>query len=407
MPTRRQSSNLRLSRRPWDRISIGCMLVLLLIGVAAIHSAQICSEGTQWRWQIFWILLGAALYGLTARTDYAVFSKYAHWFYLLGIFLLFLVWTPVGLQRFGAARWIGLGPLRFQPSEFAKMTTIIMISATLARSKIGGLRESSRILGQVFLLFLIPWCLIFCQPDLGSALILLPIFLGLLYISNLSGNFFTAVLAFFILLVLLVGWDLYCYRNRLDGSGESMQEAKIHSVLPLKDYQRNRIIGFLAPGLVDPRGTGISWNLRQSLISIGSGGFWGKGYGSGLQAQLGYLPRSVSTNDFIFSVVGEEGGFLVAFSVLTLLILLVFNTLRIASLSHDRFGKYLAVAIAVFFLVHTTVNIGMTLGLMPITGVPLPFLSYGGSFLLVCCILQGIVQSIYIRRRNLQGKRDG
>lgn len=407
MTMRRENSALRLSTGSWDWFSIGCILSLLICGVAAIHSAQMCSQGTQWRWQIFWILLGGSLYTLVARTDYGLLAKYAHWLYLLGILSLLMVWTPIGLQRFGASRWIGLGPLRFQPSEFAKLTTIIMLSATLARSKIGGLKESSRTLISVFVLFAIPWLLIFCQPDLGSALILLPILLGLLYISNLSSNFFTGVLALFIFMILLVGWDLYCYRNSLDGAADSSQAVRgFHrSVLPLKDYQRNRIIGFLAPSLVDPRGTGISWNLRQSLISIGSGGFFGKGYGSGMQAQLGYLPKSVSTNDFIFSVVGEEGGFFLSLTVLTLLMLLVFNTLRVANLAHDRFGKYLAVGIALFFLVHTAVNVGMTLGLMPITGVPLPFLSYGGSFLLVCCILQGIVQSIHIRRRNLQRKR--
>jgi rod shape determining protein RodA len=174
-----------------------------------------------------------------------------------------------------------------------------------------------------------------------------------------------------------------------------------HSILPLRDYQRNRVLGFIAPEIIDPNGTGIGWNLRQSLIAVGSGGFLGRGIGRGDQAQLGYLPRSVATNDFLFSVLAEERGFLGSILALSLLTLLIGNNLRIASLTHDRFGRYMAVGIGALLAMHTVVNVGMTIGLMPITGVPLPFLSYGGSFLIVCCILQGTVQSIYHRRQNL------
>ena len=167
------------------------------------------------------------------------------------------------------------------------------------------------------------------------------------------------------------------------------------SILPLKDYQRNRIISFVAPDIVDPKGVGISWNLRQSLIAVGSGGLLGKGFNSGTQAKLGYLPKSVASNDFIFSVIAEERGFVGGVVVLLMYFVIIFDALRIALLSRDRFGMYLAVGISTLFLTHILINIGMTLGLMPITGIPLPFLSYGGSFLLICCFLQGIVQSIY------------
>ena len=152
--------------------------------------------------------------------------------------------------------------------------------------------------------------------------------------------------------------------------------------------------------MVDPRGIGVSWNLRQSLIAVGSGGPFGKGHTHGTQAKLGYLPQSVATNDFIFSVLAEELGFTGGIFVIGLYILLLGNGLRIAHLARDRFGMLLCVGASIILMVHIFINIGMTIGLMPITGLPLPFLSYGGSFILSCCILQGLIQSVYRFRKD-------
>ncbi len=168
----------------------------------------------------------------------------------------------------------------------------------------------------------------------------------------------------------------------------------------MKDYQRNRLLSFVAPEVIDPQGIGVSWNYRQSLISVGSGGLAGKGWLEGTQAKLGYLPQTVAHNDFIFSVLAEEKGFLGSLLILSLFTVIVGNGIRIAGLARDRFGMLLATGVSVLFLVHIFVNIGMTIGLMPITGLPLPFLSYGGSFILSCCILQGFLQSIYRYRRK-------
>ena len=165
--------------------------------------------------------------------------------------------------------------------------------------------------------------------------------------------------------------------------------------MPLHDYQRNRILSFVAPEVIDPQGVGANWNLRQSLIAIGSGGLSGKGYGESAQAKLGYLPASEASNDFIFAVIAEEKGFIGGLIVLGLYGALVFNCLRIAGMARDRFGMLLCVGVAVIFSIHILVNIGMTLGLMPITGIPLPLVSYGGSFVLSCCFLLGLVQSVY------------
>jgi rod shape determining protein RodA len=168
--------------------------------------------------------------------------------------------------------------------------------------------------------------------------------------------------------------------------------------LPLRDYQRNRILSFVAPDQIEPMG--IGWNLRQSLISVGSGGLIGKGWTEGTQAKLGYLPRGVAHNDFIFSVLAEEKGFLGSVTVLGLFGLILGNGIRIAGMARDRFGMLLALGVTVIFAVHVFVNIAMTIGMIPITGLPLPFLSYGGSFLLSCCILQGLVQSVYRFRKD-------
>jgi rod shape determining protein RodA len=244
--------------------------------------------------------------------------------------------------------------------------------------------------------------LILYQPDLGTSLVLIPMVLGLLYISNLSMQFFTTVSLACVMIVGIVMWDVYRYYSFLESNDytptSNSGAYKENSYLPyLKDYQRNRILTFLMPDKVDPRGSG--WNLNQSLISVGSGGLTGKGWTEGTQAKLGYLPRSVAHNDFIFSVVAEEKGFLGSITVLSLSGILLLNGVRIASKARDRFGMLLAVGVTIIFTIHTFINIGMTIGLMPITGLPLPFLSYGGSFLLSCCILQGIVQSVYRHRK--------
>jgi rod shape determining protein RodA len=171
------------------------------------------------------------------------------------------------------------------------------------------------------------------------------------------------------------------------------------SWLPFRDYQRERIMTFIAPEVVDPRGTGSAWNSNQAQQAVGTGGMFGKGWQSGLQARLGYLPRSVAHNDFIFAVLAEEKGFIGGLLVIGFFTLLLANGVRIAGMARDRFGMLLAVGVTVIFTIHAFINIGMTIGLTPITGLPLPFLSYGGSFILSCCILQGIVQSVHRYRR--------
>ncbi len=396
-----------------DWLSPVSMLLLGMIGVFFIYSAQSYSGGSSWKMQIVWMVLGFGAYSVISLINYKFFLENAHLFYWFGIMLL----LPLAIQanvpglklpfvesRFGATRWLDFGPFSLQPSEVAKLTTLLMASSVLARSEIGTLKESIKVLLKVGFTFFIPVFLIFLEPDLGSSLVFAPMAFALLYVSNLSEKFFLSVFGLFLVGTLIIGVDIYRYQTFMEEQGLSFTEDKgayeDQSLIPLKDYQRNRILGFVAPQVVDPAGNGVAWNRNQSLIAVSSGGLYGKGPGEGTQARLGYLPPTVAPNDFIFSVLAEESGFMGGIIVLFLYAVLLINGVRIAGLARDRFGMLLAIGVSVIFMVHIFVNIGMTIGLMPITGLPLPFLSYGGSFVLSCCVLQGFVQSVYRFRKD-------
>ena len=186
--------------------------------------------------------------------------------------------------------------------------------------------------------------------------------------------------------------------NGLKISKENQGKYEPHSWLPLHDYQRNRILSFINPDKYDPMG--IGWNQRQSLISVGSGGLYGKGWTEGTQARLGYLPRSVAHNDFIFSVIAEERGFVGSVIVITLYIVVLFSGLRVAGQARDRLGKLLAVGVVTLLFSHVFINIGMNIRLMPVTGVPLPLLSYGGSSVLSSLIAMGLLQNVHLNRKG-------
>lgn len=390
------------TRGPYDWISPLAILGLGTVGIFFIYSAQLATGRGQWMLQILWLVVGAVFYGAVALIDYKFWLKYAHWVYLGSLAALFLLLTPLGATRLGATRWIDFGPFSFQPSEAAKLGALIISAAILTRAKLGGVRESLQTLGLLALAIGFPFLLILWQPDLGSALVIPPMVFALLYVSNLSQRFFAAALGAFLVIVGVVALDIWRYVDFIESHGYSYRDTgkyEPHSWLPyIHDYQRNRILSFVDPEKYDPMG--IGWNLNQSLISVGSGGFSGKGWTQGTQAKLGYLPRAVAHNDFIFSVLAEEKGFLGSISVLGLFGVVLWNGIRIAGLARDRFGTLLALGVTVLFAVHVFVNIAMTIGLVPITGIPLPFISYGGSFALSCCVLQGLVQSVYRFRKE-------
>ena len=379
------------------------ILGLGIFGVFFIYSAQLSVGGTNWIIQLIWLTGGAAIYVTVSLIDYRFWLSVAHWFYGLAMLPLLIVLIPgIGSERYGAQRWLDFGFFAFQPSETAKVAVLLITASLLLRSQIGTVRQSLGVLGKLALAVGFPLVLILLQPDLKSAIVLPPMVFSMLFVSKLSSRFFAGALAAFLLVVSIVAWDTWRYANFMESHNYSYLRDRgkfePHSIVPLYDYQRNRIISFVAPDKIDPMG--IGWNQRQSLISVGSGGVLGKGWTEGTQAQLGYLPRSVAHNDFIFSVIAEEKGLLGSLTVLSLFGLVMFNGIRIAGLARDRLGTVIAVGVTVLFMVHVFVNIAMTIGLVPITGIPLPFISYGGSFVLSCCLLQGLVQSVYRFRKD-------
>ena len=392
-----------------DLLNPLCILLLGAIGILFIYSAQFSNGGNDWKKQLVWITLGSGVYIIIASINYKIFLEYAHLIYAAGIVGLLCATklSPISVEMMGARRWVDIGLITVQPTEGAKIGTLIMAASILARSEIGTMRDSLIVLIKVTCVFLFPMLLIFMQPDLGSSLVFPPMIFALLYISRLSAKFFLSAFALFAIAVTAIGVDIYGYSQHLERNREADRTKNsiavidsYESILPIHNYQRNRILTFVAPDVVDPQGTGASWNAKQAKISAATGGVTGKGLFAGTQAQLGYLPQAVAHNDFIFSVIAEETGFFGSVFVVGLFCLVVANSIRIAGLAKDRFGMQLAIGVSVLFLVHFFINIGMTIGITPITGLPLPFLSYGGSFVLSCFILQGLVQSVYRYRKD-------
>ncbi|EDY84306.1 cell cycle protein, FtsW/RodA/SpoVE family [Verrucomicrobiia bacterium DG1235] len=381
------------------------MLLLSAIGILFIYSAQAFIGGGQWKSQIAWCFIGFSVYCGVSVTNYSVFMKYSHWIWVIAFVMLLAVvipHSPVAVSRYGATRWLNLGFYTFQPVEIAKLACIVIGASILTRSEVGDIKDSLQVLAKMALAIFVPFLLILAQPDLGSAMVIPFFVFAQLYASNLSKRFFTTAILLFAALVGAILIDNHNYVKFLDENGLNPNDVdgqyQATSWFPLKDYQRNRILTFVNPGKVDPRGTG--WNREQSIISVASGGLFGKGVKQGSQAQLGYLPRSVAHNDFIFSVLAEEAGFIGSAVVISLFGILLGNSLRIAGQAKDRFGTLLTLGVVALFSVHIFVNIAMTIGLMPITGLPLPFLSHGGTFMVSCCILLGLVQSVYRYRKE-------
>jgi rod shape determining protein RodA len=401
------------TRGRWDLLTPVALLGLSLFGVAFIYSAQLSAHGGDWIKQLEFLALGAGIYVGVSLIDYRFWLSIAHWFYaacMIPLFVVLFVSSSSG-SAWGAQRWINLGLFHYQPSETAKIAVLLITASTIVRNEVGTVQQSLGVLGKLALAVGVPMLLVLLQPDLKSAIVLPPMVFSMLYVSKLSARFFAAALGAFLLVVTIAAWDSFRYVRFMeannyaftaDQTGREIGTGRYesHSWVPLHDYQRNRILAFAAPEKVDPKGQGITYNLTQSLISVGSGGLTGKGWQHGTQAQLGYLPRSIAHNDFIFSVISEELGFLGSLTVLGLFSLVLFNGIRIAGLARDRFGTLLALGVTVLFMVHVFVNIAMTIGLVPITGIPLPFISYGGSFVLSCCLLQGLVQSVYRFRKD-------
>jgi len=324
------------------------------------------------------IILGIACAVFLLFFDYAKVVRYNNYIYALLIILLILVEIK-GITSHGAQQWINIGPLNFQPSEFGKIMMIVCFASYLVKRQ--GELKTFKDLIPSFLYFSVPFLLIVAQPDLGTALVFIAILFGMLYLAGanpklLAGILFTGVAVVTLALVL--------------------HFSPLNFPLPLEKHQLNRLIAFVDP-YKDPHGAG--WNIIQSLVAIGSGGLLGKGLYHGTQVQLNFLPEHHT--DFIFSVVGEELGFVGAAFLLLLYYILIVRTIRTAFRSRDLLGRLLVGGIFSMWLFHIFENIGMAIGVMPITGIPLPFMSYGGTAMLTNLIAVGIILNVQLRREKM------
>jgi rod shape determining protein RodA len=396
--------SLNEHQRRLDRLQIAALSALMLLGAAFVYSARMASEantvwyGQSWFRQLAWYVLGSVAAIIVCLVDYRSVARWAYVVYWMSILPLVAVLIPhIGTTHgWGAMRWIDLGFFQFQPSEFAKLAFILALAHFLSRpaEELHAPMPFAKSLG----LMALPFLLIMKEPDLGSALVLLPTGLIMLYTAGTPRHYLlrltggVAVLGtLFVVAVLFAppNWQIF----------------------KLEDYQRRRLMVYFGRDYAPPGASKAerehlrkqqfddSHNVRQALISVGSGGLTGKGWRQGTQNALGYLPRAVAHNDFIFSVIAEERGFVGSVLVLTLYGTILFTGIRIASQARDRLGRLLAVGIVTLLFSHVFINIGMNIRIMPVTGVPLPLLSYGGSSVLGSLIAMGLLQNIYIYRK--------
>lgn len=343
-------------------------ILLSLFGLAVLFSFQTRSALAVN--QAVYLVGGLVVFLVASFTDYRNWRSGSWYLYGLGVGLLILVMI-YGSTIYGAKRWIDLTIIQLQPSEIVKMAIIIITGHTLA-NLVDGERLVTRLVGLTFYVGL-PVYLIARQPDLGTASVIIFTFLVLLtFVKFIPRRFWLAILVVGLVLAPIVYYQL-------------------------RPYQQQRLKVFLRPQ-IDPSGGG--YNVIQSVIAIGSGGIWGRGLGQGSQSQLQFLP--VVHSDFIFSAVAEAFGFLGASTLAALLFLLVVRAAAISSVAQDAFGQLIALGIALMWLYQGTVNIGMNLGLAPVTGIPLPFVSYGGTAIITNYLAAGLLQSIYIRHKKIR-----
>ncbi len=350
----------------FDRVLFFSVLAILLAGLFVLYSAskEYYAQNILLR-QIFWILLGMLFLFIILHIDYQRFVSISYFLYGINLLLLVLV-LFFGKARGGAHRWISFGIFNLQPSELAKITLVLMLSSYLGRRKAE--ITKFRVIAGAFLLTLPAFILILMEPDLGGALILVPVLLAMLFVSGVRMNYFVGMILLGISFIPL-SWPF------------------------LKDYQKQRLFVFINPN-ADPLGAG--YTVIQSKIAVGSGGLFGKGWLSGTQNQLNFLPERHT--DFIFSVVGEEWGFLGALVLIFLFVLIVYRGTKIIETTPNIYGKLVATGAITLFSVQVIINICMTMGLLPVVGLTLPLVSYGGSSLITTLVFLGFLLNIGMRR---------
>jgi rod shape determining protein RodA len=396
----------------FDRTSFLTCIALVVIGLASIYSATFDTNAAgRFDKQVLWACFGFVSLVVTMFIPLRVIQRSSFALYLVSLLGLGAV-LAIGTREHGSQSWFGIGGMGGQPSEFVKITTILALASFLSRNDIS--MGSLKNVAKAFVILLLPISLIMMQPDLGTSLTFVAMFVPVLYWAGASNFLIVAIIApalvalsaiigttTFLIVLALVGGALYFFREDRFVSalmfgvnamiGIFVQVA--YEKLPL--YQQKRIATFLDPNN-DPLGAG--YNVIQAKVAIGSGGFFGKGYLQGTQTQLNFIPKQWT--DFIFCVPGEEFGFLGAAIVLALFAILLIHGVRVGYTAKNRFGSTIAISISALFAVHVFVNIGMSVGLMPVMGIPLPFLSYGGSSLCSYMIMVGLMMNVYANRKE-------
>ena len=349
-----------------------CVLILIFIGCVELFSVTGSSNYNDLIKQIIWFAISIPIVCAVVSVDYNTIANASKILY--GIMIVLLIGVMFTKPINGATSWYNIGAVSFQPSEFAKICVVLSLASAIVHIQKDSRDEINRPFNllKAIIVFMVPIMLIVIQPDYGTAIAFLTASAIILIVSGLNKKYIIAA----ILTVVVALPVLYFF------------------ILPT--HARTRIDVFMNPNL-DPRGSG--YNVLQSKLAIGSGKFWGMGIKNGSQTQLGYLYPQ--TTDFIYSAIGEEMGFVVAAAVIVLYVVLIIKALKIAKTAKDDMGAYIAAGIAGIFMFHMIENIGMTMGLLPITGVPLPFVSYGGSSLLTNCILIGLLLNISGRRNKV------
>jgi rod shape determining protein RodA len=377
------------------------------MGCFAIYSATYSAtpdENGFFSRQMMWCVLGILVMIGVSLISLKVINRFVYWFYIFCLFLLLLV-LFVGKVGQGAERWLIVGPVHVQPSELAKLATILAVSKYLS-DKYADVNKFKYFTVAVAII-LLPFILIARQPDLGTALVFLALIIPLLYWAGLNWfNIFTILTplltmilsfnfwAFMILMISIVVVLAYSRRKPIILVAVFLLNIGVGIATPylwnqLRPYQQQRILTFVNPEK-DPKGAG--YQIIQSQVAIGSGGIWGKGYLEGSQTHLRFLPAQHT--DFIFSVIGEEFGFIGASLILLVFLMLILRFIHIAAMIRGQFESLTIIGIVTVLFFHTVINIGMTIGMAPVTGLPLPFLSYGGSSLVVNLMMVGVVLNI-------------
>jgi rod shape determining protein RodA len=395
---------------------VGAAFALTLFGIAMVYSAGQTDRAREpvanvWRMQVTWLVVGLiAAYGMS-RASVRLIEWMTVPLYGFAVFLLTIVLIP-GLGTGGGTAasvkgWLTIGHTRIgQPAEFAKLAVVLMLARVLAQRRIGEVKSVFD-LWKPIVVVLVPLGLILKQPDLGTGIVFVGIFFGMLFWAGtpwrllvlLASPVISVVLSFnsrvwgtwLVVVVLLVLW----YRPYLVEGISIVIGNVVAGVMgpllwdSLDDYQKNRLLVFIDP-TVDPRGSG--YHVTQSRVAIGSGGWFGQGFLHGPQKRLAFLPEQHT--DFIFAVVGEELGYIGVTAALLLFLFLFLRVIRVSERANDSYGSLVAFGLLALWFTHVTENVGMTLNLLPITGIPLPFFSYGGSFLLASWMAVGVLVRI-------------